>query len=252
MKVYIPSAVLFLHAFPLNKNMYMYQFKEFERKGIPYVAVDYFGFGEERNFPSDYTLEQLTDHIVNQLRKIGIKSVIPIGDSMGGYIMFDMWRRYRDMIRGLIFVSTRAEADTEEGKKARYATIERIKKEGKDFLINFMLDAQVSPATKEDREKMETLKCIMDEATEEGIIKALKALAERKDNTDLLETINVPTLVIAGEDDEKITPPSIVKKIADGISSAKFLTIPKSAHLPPFENPSEFNNIVIPFVEELI
>jgi len=252
MKAYIPSAVLFLHAFPLNKNMYIYQFKEFERKGIPYIAVDYFGFGEERNFPSDYTLEQLTDHIVNILRKAGIKSVIPIGDSMGGYIMFDMWRRYNDIVRGFIFVSTRAEADTPEAKKTRYETIERVKREGKDFLIDLMLDVQTSPHTKKNPEKMEVLKCIMEEATDEGIIKALKAMAERKDNTDLLHSISVPTLVIAGEDDEKVTPPSVVKKIADGIPSAKFLVIPKSAHLPPFENPSEFNNIVIPFVEELI
>jgi 3-oxoadipate enol-lactonase len=252
MRIHVPAMVLFLHAFPLNKKMYVYQFKEFERKGIPYIAVDYFGFGEERPFPTDYTLEQLTDYIVNILRKNGIKSVIPIGDSMGGYIMFDMWRRYRDIVRGFVFVATRAEADTEEAKKARYATIEKIKKEGKDFLIEFMLDAQTSPYTKQDKKKMEYLKCLMEEATEDGIIKALKALAERKDNTDLLPTINVPTLVIAGEDDEKVTPPQIVKKIADGIPSAKFLALPRSAHLPPFENPTEFNNIVIPFVEELI
>jgi 3-oxoadipate enol-lactonase len=230
----------------------MYQFKDFERKGIPYIAVDYFGFGEERPFPTNYTLEQLTDYIVNLLRKNGIKSVIPIGDSMGGYIMFDMWRRYRDIIRGFVFVSTRAEADSEEAKQGRYALIERIKKEGKDFLIDIMLDIQTSPATKENKEKMETLKCIMKEATEDGIIKALNAMAGRKDSTDILPTINVPTLVIAGEDDEKVTPPEVVKKIADGIPSAKFLVIPKSAHLPPFENHTEFNNIVIPFVEELI
>ncbi len=251
MKVGIPTAVLFLHAFPLNSKMYQFQFKALEENNIPYIAYDYFGFGSRNNFPTDYSIETLTDAIVSELTDLGVKKVIPVGDSMGGYIMFDLWRRYKELIKGLVFVSTRAEADTEESKKGRYATIEKIKKEGKDFLIDFMLDAQVSPKTKEDKEKMKLLECIMNEATEEGIIKALKALAERKDNRGLLNSINVPTLVIAGEDDERITPPSIVRKIADGIPNAKFITISNSAHLPPFENPDEFNRILIQFLKEI-
>ncbi len=250
MRIYQPAAVLFLHAFPLNKEMYKYQFEAFEKEGIPYVAVDYPGFGNERNWPADYSISQLTDYIVGKLNNLGIKRVIPIGDSMGGYIMFELWRKYRELITGFIFVATRAEADTEEAKKARFATIERVKKEGKDFLIEFMLDAQTSPKTKENSKRMEELKCIMNMATEEGIVKALKALAERPDNRELLKDIDVPTLVIAGKDDEKVTPPEIVKGISDGIKGSIFVEIPNSAHLPPFENPEEFNKIVIPFVKE--
>ena len=252
MKVGIPTVVLFLHAFPLNSKMYKYQFEALEENNIPYVAVDYFGFGSRNNYPTDYRLETLTDTIVSELVDLGVKKIIPVGDSMGGYIMFDLWNRYRDLIKGLVFVSTRAEADTEEARKGRYATIEKIKNEGKGFLINFMLDAQVSPKTKENKEKMKLLECIMNEATEEGIIKALKALAEREDYTGILKTINVPTLVIAGDDDEKITPPSIVKKIAESVPNSKFTTIPKSAHLPPFENPKDFDKILIEFLKEVL
>ena len=251
MNIGIPTAVLFLHAFPLNSKMYKFQFEALKENNIPYVAIDYFGFGSRNNFPTDYTIETLTDTIVANLVDLGIQKVIPVGDSMGGYIMFDLWKRYKDLVKGLVFVSTRAEADSEEAKKGRYTTIEKIKKEGKDFLIKFMLDVQPSPKTKENKEKMKLLECIMNEATEEGIIKALKALAERKDNTELLKTIDVPTLVIAGEDDEKVTPPNIVKKIADGIQNSKFITIPNSAHLPPFENPEEFNKVLIEFIKNI-
>ena len=252
MKISIPTAVLFLHAFPLNSRMYEFQFKALEENSIPYVAVDYFGFGGRNNFPTDYSIEILTDSIVAELSDLGVKQIIPVGDSMGGYIMFDLWRRYRDLVKGFVFVSTRAEADTEEAKKGRYATIEKIKNDGKDFLIEFMLEVQVSPKTKENKNKMKLLECIMNEATEEGIIKALKALATRKDNTDLLTTINVPTLVIAGEDDEKITPPEVVKRIADGIKGADFITLPNSAHLPPFENPEEFNRVLLDFLSSVL
>lgn len=251
MRVFMERAVLFLHAFPLNSGMYCSQFKALEKEGIPYVAVDYPGFGTERNFPSDYTIETLTDIILGKIKDLGIKKLIPVGDSMGGYVMFDIWRRYPEVVDGFVFVSTRAEADTEEAKKARYATIEKVQKEGKDFLIDFMLDAQTSPATKKDGKKMEKLRCLMGEATDEGIVKALKALADRPDNTGLLPSINVPTVVVAGKDDEKVTPPDVVRKIAEGISGAKFYEIPDSAHLPPFENPEEFNNILTGFIKEV-
>ena len=251
MRVFMERAVLFLHAFPLNSKMFCDQFKALEKEGIPYIAVDYPGFGNERNFPSEYTIETLTDIILGKIKDLGVKKVIPVGDSMGGYIMFDVWRRYSEIVDGLVFVSTRAEADTEEAKKGRYATIDRIKKEGKDFLIDFMLDAQTSPSTKKDSKKMEKLRCIMNEATEEGIIKALKALADRPDNTGVLPSINVPVLVVAGMDDEKVTPPDIVKNIADGIKGSEFVVIPDSAHLPPFENPEDFNKTLIEFIKKV-
>ncbi len=251
MRVFVERAVLFLHAFPLNSKMFCDQFKALEKEGIPYIAVDYPGFGTERNFVSDYTIETLTDIILGKIKDLGVKKVIPVGDSMGGYIMFDIWRRYSEIVDGFVFVSTRAEADTEEAKKSRYATIEKIGKEGKDFLIDFMLDAQTSPATKKNSKKMEKLRCIMNEATEEGIIKALKALADRPDNTGVLPSINVPTLVVAGKDDEKVTPPDIVKNIADGIKVSEFVVLPESAHLPPFENPEDFNRALIGFIKKV-
>ncbi len=246
-----PTAVLFLHAFPLNKRMYQYQFEALEKENIPFIAIDYPGFGDNPSPVKPLTMTQITDYIVSKINEYGIKKVIPIGDSMGGYIMFELWRNYKDLVKGFVFVSTRAEADTEEAKKARYATVERIKKEGKDFLIEFMLNAQPSPATKENKQKMENLKCIMEEATEDGIIKALIALAERNDNKDLLPTIYVPTIVIAGKDDENVTPPEIVKPIADGIPNSQFYEISNAGHLPPFENPEEFNKLVIPFLKNL-
>ena len=251
MRIFVEKAVLFLHAFPLNNKMFCKQFKALEKEGIPYIAVDYPGFGSERNFLSEYTIETLTDIILGKVKDLGVKKVIPVGDSMGGYVMFDIWRRYHEIVDGFVFVSTRAEADTEEAKKGRYATIEKIKKEGKDFLIDFMLDVQTSPSTKKDRKKMEKLRCIMNEASEEGIIKALKALADRPDNTGILPSINVPTVVVAGKDDENVTPPDIVKNIADGIKGSDFIILPDCAHLPPFENPVKFNEILISFISRI-
>jgi 3-oxoadipate enol-lactonase len=249
-KLFAPKVVLFLHAFPLNKKMFKYQFEVFEKENIPYFAIDYPGFGDSPTLLSDDPrLEDYTDYIVGKLKEFGVKKVIPIGVSMGGYIMFDLFRRYPDLLDGLIFVATRAEADDEDRIKQRYQTAEKVLKEGKDFLIEAMLELQTSPTTKKDAKKMLQLRCIMEEATEEGIAASLRAMAKRKDATDLLAKIHIPILVIAGADDEKVTPPKIVKTIAERSSCSKYVEIPSAAHLPPFENPETFNHIVVPWIK---
>jgi 3-oxoadipate enol-lactonase len=252
-KIFFPKAVLFLHAFPLNKRMFLHQFEALERENIPYVAVDYPGFGAAPPpLEEDPPFEVYTNYIVWKLRELGVKKIIPVGVSMGGYIAFDLFKRFRDMIDGMILVSTRAEADDEERKKQRYELAEKVLKEGKDFLIEAMLDAQTSPATKKDPKKMELLRCIMSEATEEGIAAALRAMAKRPDYTPLLKEMDVPTLVIAGKDDTKVTPPEVVKKICDNSNCSLYLEVPNAAHLPPFENPEFFNEKVIPWLRNVI
>ncbi len=252
MKVSVPRAVLFLHAFPLCGEMFTEQVKALEERGIPCLLPDYPGFGTEPPLQGEPSLERFTDHVISQINAFGVREVVVVGVSMGGYIIFDMWRRYRDLLRALVFVATRAEADTEEGRKARYNLIGRIREEGLAPLVETMLENQPSPATKGDEVKMRQLRCMMERATVEGVTAALRALAERRDSTDLLQEIDLPTLVVAGSDDEKITPPEVVRRIAEGIRSAEYVELERSAHLPPFENPEGFNRVLLRFLERVL
>ena len=252
MRVSFPACVLFLHAFPLNKEMYADQMEALEREGLPYVALDYPGFGDEPPLPGDMSIERLTDFVVSKISALGVKKVVPVGDSMGGYIIFDMFRRYRHVLKALVFVATKAEAETPEGKKARYELIEQVREKGTKPLIELMMENQTSPSTKRDSEKMRRLRCIMEKATQDGVIKTLQALANRSDSTDTLKDIDLPTLVVAGEDDTKITPPSTVKRIADGVRGSRYVVLERCAHLPPFENPKDFNEVLLSFLREVL
>ncbi len=252
-KVFSPKVVLLLHAFPLNKRMFRFQMEALERERIPYVAVDYPGFGDApMPLDLDPPFEVYTNYVVWKLRELGVRKVIPVGVSMGGYIMFDLFKRFREMVDGMVFVATRAEADDEDRKRQRYELAEKVLKEGKDFLIEAMLDAQTSPKTKADKRKMDELRCIMNEATEEGIAAALRAMAKRPDYTEVLKKLDVPTLVVAGKDDEKVTPPEVVKRICDESNCSLYLEVPDAAHLPPFENPEFFNERIIPWLKNVI
>jgi len=251
MRIRVPRAVLLLHAFPLCGDMFSYQVELLEKEGIPCLVPNYPGFGGEPMLPGELTIERLTDHILSSISTLGVRRIIPVGVSMGGYIMFDLWRRYRYLLEGLVFVATRAEADTEEGKKARYDLIEKVQREGTSSLVETMLENQTSPATKRDGSKMRQLRCMMEKATPEGVVAALKALAQRRESGDILSHIDIPTLVVAGRDDEKITPPQVVRRIAEGIRGAEFAELENAAHLPPFENPESFNRLLLNFLRKI-
>ena len=62
----------------------------------------------------------------------------------------------------------------------------------------------------------------------------------------MLPTINVPTLVIVGDDDA-ISPPAEMQAIAAAIPNAEFVVIPDSGHMTTMENPEAVNEALLRF-----
>jgi pimeloyl-ACP methyl ester carboxylesterase len=73
-------------------------------------------------------------------------------------------------------------------------------------------------------------------ATLEGVVGALRALAERPSSVQDLTRIAVPTLIIVGKEDV-ITPPKDAESMAEAIPGAKLVVIPDAGHTTPLEQP---------------
>jgi len=71
------------------------------------------------------------------------------------------------------------------------------------------------------------------------------------DALDRLASITAPTLVVVGEQD-LLTPPWIVREVADAIPGARFEVIrgDGSSHLTPIERSDDFNRLVSDFLTE--
>jgi pimeloyl-ACP methyl ester carboxylesterase len=63
----------------------------------------------------------------------------------------------------------------------------------------------------------------------------------------LLETIKIPTLVIAGDAD-LYAPPALLRRVAERIHGAQFVSIPEAGHSVWWEAPDEFNRTVLGFI----
>ena len=238
--------LLFIHGWPHNRTLWAGQMS-----GLPTqarcIAPDLRGFGES-TVSGPYAIDQYADDLALLMDARGVERAVVCGLSMGGYVALAMLRRHRDRLRGLVLTSTRATADTPEARDKRMRLIEFVETHGVDALAGRQLRAMVGSTTFEHRPAVrEALRELMAGAPQAGVIGGLRAMAQREDATDLLPTIDFPTLVVSGAEDS-FTPPEELRAMAARIPRSRFELLAGGGHVCPYERPGAFNHVVGEFL----
>jgi pimeloyl-ACP methyl ester carboxylesterase len=242
--------VVFLHAFPLNRMMWTPQL-DVLRGNYEVVAPDMRGHGASEVTDGVITMERMADDIHGLVTDLKIAPVVIVGLSMGGYVALAYARKYAEDLAGLVLADTRATADTEEGRAARYAMIEDVAVTGPAGVAEKLLPKLLSAKTIEEEPTLVVeVRRMIETTSAAGIAGALAGMAERPDSTDVLASIGVPTLVIVGEEDA-ITPPSDAEAMAGAIDGARLERIEGAGHLSNLERHSEFNALVKAFLSDV-
>jgi len=229
--------IIFLHAFPLNSKMWKYQAENLREFNI--YLVDYQNLLKEN-------LKDFADFVYQFLNENKIKRAIFVGLSMGGYIIFQMVRYYKNFIKGIVLANTKASADSLELRNKRFELIKRIENEGIEFLIDEYLEKFLKNRNKE---KEEMIRNMILEAKKESLISSLKALANRESSIEILKEIEVPTLIISSTDDT-LTTIEDAKIMNKYIKNSKLIIFENCAHLSNLEYPEKFNNVIRDFIYE--
>ena len=240
-----------IHGFPFSSRMWDRQLDSLSQTARV-LTPDLPGFGETPA-SSSTSVEKLAEDCAALLDALGSSEPAVIGGlSMGGYIALAFVRLFPTRVRGLILASTRAGADSAEGKANRDKSIAQVKESGPSSVIAAMHPKLLAPSTYSEQAALtEELKEIMQESSSEGVVAALTAMRDRPDSTPLLGKISVPTLVIHGKEDA-IIPPSEAQLIAAEIPHSELHLIEKAGHLPNMEQPEKFNRIVVNFLHKII
>lgn len=243
------TPLLLVHAFPLNRTMWAPQVSALVER-CRCVAIDLRGFGESSVTPP-YSMEQYADDIAHLLDQLRIEKVVLAGCSMGGYITFALWRRHRRRVRALVLADSRAGVDSEEVLTRRRELIHLARTEGATGIANVQIPSLVGKTTREKQpDTFDAIHRMVAQAPVEGIVGALEAMMARADSTALLPTIDVPTLVVVGEEDVP-TPVKEAKLLAARIPGARLEIIAQAGHLSNMERPAAFNHVVTEFLGAL-
>lgn len=239
--------MLMIHGFPFSSSMWEMQLDDLNDL-LRIIAPDLRGHGYSEVEPP-YSIAQYADDCIKLLDSLGIVSPVVIcGLSMGGYIALDLVRRYPERIAALILTATRAAPDDEAGKVNRDKAIASVRASGVEPLVKALLPKLFSPTTLESAPELAEIVEMMMAATEaNGVIGALEAMRDRPDERPLLPSIAVPTMIIHGVDDQ-IVPVAEAQQMAEAIRNAEFVQLADAGHLPPIEQPEEFNKVVARFL----
>lgn len=241
--------LVLLHAFPVTYSMWQHQIDALSGQ-IEIYALDLPGFGASPTLREDAGMDAYARVIWRLLDEQGIEKAVFGGCSMGGYILFELWRQARKRVAGMILCDTRAEADTAATKEARMQAIENVRAEGLGQLAEGMIGkvlCETSLNTKPDLVAA-VKKSILDNSPV-GIIHALQAMVSRPDSTEDLPSIKAPTLILVGSED-KVTPPSAAQRMVEGITNAELVEIANAGHFSPLEQPDAVNAAMKKFLKQ--
>ena len=217
------------------------------------IAPDLPGFGQSEP-PADAgepSLDALADSVAGLLEHLGISRVVLGGLSMGGYTAFVFARRHRPLVRALVLADTRAGADTDEVKERRTSQQAQVRERGTAELVETMLGTLLTEETHAERpDIVEQARRIMLEVSPDAVVAGLEAMKRRADASEELAGLDVPVLVVVGEQDAS-APVEVAEEMVEQLPNGRLAVIPAAAHLSNLEQPEAFTAEVKAFLDGL-
>src|SRR6266568_274381 len=188
--------VVMLHPFPSDHNFWLPLSQHLESR-FRLVLPDLRGLGLSGVGDGATTMTKLAGDLLRLCDELKIGRAVFVGCSVGGYTLFEFWRRSRERVKALVIMDSRAGADTEEGRAARLKNAEETLQKGPAWAIEQIMPKLLSPITMSSRlDVVEAAKKTMSQARVAGMAAMQRGMAARADSLDLLPQIEVPTLVL--------------------------------------------------------
>jgi pimeloyl-ACP methyl ester carboxylesterase len=242
--------LVLLHAFPLSSAMWLAQ-REALASECRVITPDLRGFGGSRLGEEDPSVDAMADDVARLLDDEGVDRAVVGGLSMGGYVTMALCRRHPDRLMGAIFADTKASADTEAARANRERIAAAVLNGGAGVLLEDVLPTLIGTTTKQRRGMVVgRVRGLVQAAPPGAVAWAQRAMAGRTDSFETLRALDVPVLVVVGDEDE-LSPPSDAEAMAQAVPEAKLAVIEKAGHLSAIEQPEAFNAVVAEFVRSL-
>ncbi len=242
--------VVLLHPFPTNHKVWL-PAAELLAGRYHLILSDLRGHGQSGAGAGPATMEKHAADLLRLLETRGVGKAVFAGVSIGGYVLFEFWRRHRGRVSGLILCDTRAGADTDEGRANRLQAADDVEKRGPVPFIDSMIPKLLGDTTRTTRpDLVERARKMMLEMSVAGIAAVQRGMASRPDSAADLKTINVPTLVMVGAED-MVTPLSEAESMQRQIPGSRLQVIPRAGHYAVFEQHEAAGRAIRGFLDGL-
>ena len=242
--------VVLLHPFPANHEFWL-PVAEALASRYRLILPDLRGHGESGAGEGPATMAKHASDVARVMDDAGVGRAPLIGVSIGGYLLFEFWRIHRGRAAALGLCNTKAPDDNPEARAARLQAANDVLERGVEPFLQSMVPRLFGKTTRETRpDLIEGALRMMRQMSPEDIAQVQRGMAERPDSTDTLKTINVPTLLVTGDEDI-MTGINEAELMRQHIAGSQLRVIPKAGHYSPWEQPAEATRLLRQFLDSL-
>lgn len=239
-------ALVFLHYWGGSSRTWHHVIEALEPQ-FRTIAIDQRGWGKSEAPESGYTVADMADDAQGVIDALDLERFILVGHSMGGKVAQLIASRHPVGLIGLALIAPAPpgalglDLATRQGMTHAYDTRASIIATVEQVLAPDGLDA----------DDLETV--IQDSLVGSPAAKAAWPLAtSQEDIARAVTEIDVPVIVISGEND-RVDPPAVIRReVLARIPQARLTVLPKVGHLSPLEAPEQIAALLSAFVRTLI
>jgi non-heme chloroperoxidase len=207
------SAVLFIHGWPLNHEMWEYQLNELPKHNLRCIAYDRRGFGKSDRPWKSYDYDTLADDLNEVITQLNLEKVVLVGFSMGGGEIARYIGKYgTEKIAKIVFISSvtpymlKTDENVEGVAKETFNDmVEKILEDRPVFLADFGKTffgvSMINQSISKPLLKWNQMLCLNSSAN--ATVDCLRSFSETDFRNDL-KKIDIPVLIIHGDADETV------------------------------------------------
>jgi pimeloyl-ACP methyl ester carboxylesterase len=242
-------ALVLLHGFTLDSRIWQRQLEELSDRFMV-VAWDAPGAGASSDPREPFTMSDWAQVLARFLVFMAIERAHILGMSWGGVLAQEFYRLYPARTRSLILAGTYAgwkgSLPPDVCSQRLAASTRGAELPIEEFVPQWIPGLIGAAASQDVRDE---LSHVVADLHPLGFRMMARTLADT-DTRDLLPHIDVPTLLLWGDDDRR-SPLSIAEQLRDWIPAAELVVMPKAGHVANMEQPDAFNAHVRRFLNGL-
>jgi pimeloyl-ACP methyl ester carboxylesterase len=242
--------VVLLHPFPANHELWLPAAQALTSR-YRVILPDLRGHGDSGLGEGPATMAKHATDIVRVMDDAEVRRSPLVGNSIGGYAIFEFWRRNPERASALVLCNTKAQADTPDGRAGRLQAASEVMERGTEPFFESLLTKLMGATTHSTRpDLVDGALRMMRKMSPEDVAMVQRGMAERPDSVETLKTINVRTLIVTGDEDT-VTGVAEAELMQRNIPGSEMKVISKAGHYSPWERPEEVGRMIRQFLDSV-
>jgi len=231
--------VLFIHGAGGGQYTWSFQKGFFEKYFNP-IIIELPGHGESGG-EGENEIGKYAEHVYGFLKALNLSKVFLVGHSMGGAIVQTMALTHPEVIKGIVLVGTGAKL------KVLPMILNEIRENFEETVkrINQFAYSRKSSNDLIDKGMIGMMRCRPE------VVHGDFSACDRFDVMNELEKINLPTLILCGDEDE-LTPVKYSQFLQNRIRGSWLEVLSGAGHMVMMESSLAFNETIRAFIEEVL